>query len=171
MFFSRDKLNALRRSKRFTKGYYFLFSILLWVHLVLGAGLVLWRYKLVLFDNWNVYVSNYPPDLDQFILFTQQECPEEAVIAYIATPQFDGFSLMRYTLYPRPVIPIVFGTGRVNYPSVQFDGTVGLGSIADEFDITCFAIDDVPFDFLSEMPITWKKLAFSEERYLLVSEN
>ena len=136
-----------------------------------GAGLVLWRYKLVLFDGWAVYASDLPPDIDSFIALADAHCPPETAVAYVAGPHFGGYSRVRYALYPRPVISVLVGTERTRNESIVIHGSADLWPLVDEFGLACFMVDDAGLDFAADAPIKLDKITFAGQKYLLIPVN
>jgi hypothetical protein len=81
--------------------WYTLFSLLLWTQLIFSGGLTLWRYQLVLTQDWPVYPSNNSPRLDPFATFIKSICSDSEGIGYIST-EYNSFTRLKYELYPRP---------------------------------------------------------------------
>lgn len=78
-----------------------LFSLILWTQLIFTLGLTGWRYKLVLVDNWQVYISPVQPDLPPFAEFVADYCPEDRSIGAVYLE--NETVAMRRLLFPRPL--------------------------------------------------------------------
>ena len=79
-----------------------LFFMLLWGQLIFSAGMSMWRTKLIVLDNHNVFPGNISPGIGEFIAFAEENCPADSAVAYISS-KYHSSVMARYDLYPMPV--------------------------------------------------------------------
>lgn len=79
-----------------------MFSLLLWAQLIFSGGLTLWRYQLILTQDWPVYPSNNSPQLSPFAAFIKTVCSNSEATGYITT-EYNSFTRLNYELYPQPL--------------------------------------------------------------------
>lgn len=105
-----------------------LFSLILWTQLVFTLGLTGWRYKLVLVDDWEVYISPVQPDLPPFAEFVADHCPEEQPVGVVYV-QNETVAIRRL-LFPRPLFA---------WQTEQLDESIE--STIEKENISCLLID------------------------------
>jgi hypothetical protein len=66
-----------------------LFALALWMQLVFGLGMTLWRDALTLSGHWQIYAVPLPSDLNQFAEFAKQNIPPDESVGYLTPPGED----------------------------------------------------------------------------------
>jgi len=89
-----------------------LLVLALWMQLVFGLGMTLWRDALTLSGNWQIYAVNLPADLNRFAEFAIENIPARESVVYL-TPPGEAYK-MRYArlaswLYPRYLVWMATG--------------------------------------------------------------
>jgi hypothetical protein len=147
---------------------YALFALLLWVQLVFGLSLTLWRHSLVLFSDWEVYPPYVAPEFDNFLALALDSCPAGSKIIYLS-PGGDmytsRFARLHYFLYPssvewwspdEPLLPLDRWR--------QIDLEMGrLASLIEERNAACVLADG-----LEMPPIGQKQIVFDDRRSLFI---
>ena len=87
------------------KAWYSFFFLLLWIQLIFAAGMMIWRYQLIVFRDGELYLGNASPGVNGFINFVEQNCPESMPVGYLSD-QYKSGGYARYALYPRIVQPL-----------------------------------------------------------------
>ena len=149
---------------------YALFALLLWIQLLSGVGLTLWRHSLVLFSGWMVYPPYVEEAFDDFIALAAENCPVEAVIVYLSpggNAYTSRFARLHYFLYPHPVewwSPDIPLRPLDRWQQLNLD-TADLEQLIQTQNVTCVMVDELDLP-----PIYQEKVQFDPMHYLLLVE-
>lgn len=139
------------------KKRYMLYTLLLWVQLVFGMGMTLWRHGLVLFSDWEVYPPYVEPQFDEFIALAKQTCASTSVIIYVSPGSSEHtarFARLHYFLYPFSVVwwspsPVLTPLDRwqqMDLTKIEEQKIQAMGS-------ACFLVDDLTTPVLNQSGI------------------
>ncbi len=84
-----------------------LYALALWMQLVFGLGMTLWRDTLTLSGNWQIYMGSISHDLNGFTEFASQNTPPREIVGYLTPPSDDyltRYARLAIELYPRRVV-------------------------------------------------------------------
>ncbi|MFO7678607.1 MAG: hypothetical protein R6X34_01010 [Chloroflexota bacterium] len=158
----------MEKNKTNSKNYrLFFLSILLWAQIVIGLFLFSWRYKLIIFDNWGIYITPVSETLPSFLQFVNDHCPENARVVYLAnnTTLEPGQrrAIVRYELYPRFVH--LLDWAEANLPLDNQEETyIQIHDRIRSFQPDCLIVEGI----VGDLSIPGEKFMFDQENYLVV---